>query len=147
VLKNLSPLLGPDLLWTLAAMGHGDELVVVDANYPARALHQRCVDLAGVDTAEALAAITSLFPIDDFVSPAAWRMTPDGDAGATFGVHERAAAVLSAAEGREVQLAPLERTAFYARARTAFAAVVTTDTAPFACFVLKKGVVRVVTST
>jgi L-fucose mutarotase len=88
MLKNISPLLTPELLWTLAAMGHGDELAVVDANYPARALHQRCIELPGVDTSQALAAITSVFPVDDFVSPAVWRMTPDGEPGATFGVHD-----------------------------------------------------------
>jgi L-fucose mutarotase len=142
MLKNIDPVLGPELLWILAAMGHGDELAVVDANYPARALHQRCVEIPAVDTARALTAISTLIPIDDFVTPAVWHMAPDGEPGARFEVHDRAAAILESAEGRAVPLAPLERTAFYARARAAFAAVATTDSAPYACFLLTKGVVR-----
>jgi L-fucose mutarotase len=145
VLKNIDPVLGPELLWILAAMGHGDELAVVDANYPARGLHSRCVEIPAIDTGRALTAISTLFPIDDFVTPAVWHMTPDGEPGARFEVHERAGAILQAAEGRPVLLAPLERSAFYARARAAFAAVVTTDDAPYACFLLTKGVVRAVT--
>jgi L-fucose mutarotase len=142
MLKNIDPVLGPELLWILAAMGHGDELAVVDANYPAHALHRRCVEIPAVDTGRALTAIGRLFPIDDFVTPAVWHMTPDGEPGARFDVHDRAAAILASAEGRTISIAPLERTAFYARARSAFAAVATTDSAPYACFLLTKGVVR-----
>jgi L-fucose mutarotase len=142
MLKNIDPILGPELLWILAAMGHGDELAVVDANYPARALHQRCVEIPAVDTARVLTAVTTLFPIDDFVDPAVFHMTPDGEPAARFEVHDRAADILGKAEGRKIALGPLERTAFYARAKGAFAAVATTDGAPYACFLLTKGVVR-----
>ena len=141
MLKNIDPVLGPELLWILAAMGHGDELAVVDANYPAHSLHQRCVDIPAIDTGRALTAISTLFPIDDFVTPAVWHMVPDGEPDARFAVHDRGAAILESAEGKAVALAPLERTAFYARARGAFAAVATTDSAPYACFLLTKGVV------
>src|SRR5919199_6958710 len=110
MLKNIDPVLGPELLWILAAMGHGDELAVVDANYPARSLHQRCVEIPGIDTARALTAISTLFPIDDFIAPAVWHMTPDGEPEARFDVHDRAADVLASAEGRAVAIAPLERT-------------------------------------
>jgi L-fucose mutarotase/ribose pyranase (RbsD/FucU family) len=72
MLKGLDPLLGPDLLHVLAAMGHGDEIVIADGNFPAASLARRLVRLEGVDAPRALRAILSVPPLDTFVAAPAW---------------------------------------------------------------------------
>lgn len=142
MLKGLPTVLTPDLLWAIAAMGHGDRLAIVDANYPAHSLHSRTIPLVGVGTVEAVTAIATLVPLDDFTEPSAFRMTPDGEPEAEFDVHRDVQEALSSAEGRPVRLAALERSSFYDVAKQAFAVVATTDQKPFACFLITKGVVR-----
>lgn len=146
MLKALPPLITPELLFTLAAMGHGDRIAIVDRNYPALARHGRVHSLAGVDTTVAAAAILQLLPVDDFVAPAAFRMVPDSDSGAEFSgaefeAHRMMAQALQEAEGRAVALDPVERTAFYDLAQSAYAVVQTSDARPYSCFVITKGVV------
>ncbi|SDS33449.1 L-fucose mutarotase [Friedmanniella luteola] len=141
MLKTIPPVLTPDLLWALAAMGHGDTLAVGDANYPAHALHGRVLPLAGVGIDEAITAIGALLPVDRAVEPAVFAMAPDGDPGAAVGAHASFGQALATTEGREVDVAPLERTAFYQQARGAFAVVLTGDTRSYACFLVTKGVV------
>lgn len=141
MLKTIPSLLTPELLHSLAAMGHGDRIALVDRNYPALVRHARVHPLAGVDTTAAAAAILTLLPVDDFVEPAAFRMVPDGDPGAEFEAHRGMAEALLGAEGRAVDLQPVERTAFYALAQSAYAVVQTSDARPYSCFVITKGVV------
>jgi L-fucose mutarotase len=141
VLKTIPALITPDLLLTLALMGHGDRLAVVDSNYPAASRHARVHTLFGVSTHDAVRAIMTLLPLDDFVEPAAVRMVPDGDPGFRSGSHDDLEAELARAEGRTVRADPVERTPFYALAGGAFAVVHTTDPRPFSCFLLTKGVV------
>lgn len=141
MLKGIPDILGPDALWLLAAMGHGDTLAVVDRNYPAHANHTRVVTLAGVDTVEAISALATLLPIDEFVAPSVWGMVPDDDLTATIETHREVGIVLSAAEGRPIEVAPLARSDFYVTARKAFGAILTTESRPFSCFLLTKGVV------
>jgi L-fucose mutarotase len=142
MLKGIPAILGPDLLWAIAAMGHGDGIAIVDRNCPAHSLNKRVITLAGVDAVAAARAITSLLPIDDFVEPSAYRMTPDGKPDEEFPVHRDVRSVVSGAENRQISFAGLERTHFYDMAKEAFAIVVTTDIRPYACFLLTKGVVR-----
>ena len=141
MLKGIPPVLTPDLLWALAAMGHGDTLAVVDSNYPAYALHNRVLPLAGVGVDEAITAISALLPVDPAVEPAVFAMAPDGDPAAVIASHASFGEVLSTAEGRPVQVAPVERTAFYQQAKAAFAVVLTGDLQSYACFLVTKGVV------
>lgn len=141
MLKTIPAAVTPDLLWALAAMGHGDTLAVVDANYPAYALHDRVLPLAGVDIEEAVAAITTLVPVDSAVEPAVFAMTPDGDPHAAIDTHTLVGHVLTTTEGRPVPVGPVERTAFYEQAKAAFAVVLTGETRSFACFLITKGVV------
>ena len=141
MLRGIPATLTPDLLWTLAAMGHGDTLAVVDANYPAHSLHERVVTVAGTPLVQLVRDVAAFFPLDDFVEPAAFRMTPDGDPDFVADVHRDVRAALVQAESRDVVVAPLERTAFYAAARKSFAVVATTDVVAFGCFLLTKGVV------
>lgn len=147
MLKGIPAVLTPDLLWALSAMGHGDVLAVVDANYPAYALHSRVLPLPGVDVTDAVTAIGAVMPVDTFVEPAVLAMAPDGDPGAEIESHAAVAAALSAAEGRTVAVGALERSDFYPRAKQAFAVVLTGETRSYACFLITKGIVPVVAAT
>ena len=140
MLKNIPPLITADLLYSLAQMGHGDRLAIVDNNYPA-SRHQRVHTLFGNTTLDATRAIMTVLPLDDFVEPATLRMVPDGDPGFRSPSHDDFEGELTRLEGRPIQAEPLERTAFYESALAAFAVVHTSDTRPFSCFLLTKGVV------
>jgi len=112
----------------------------VDANYPAHALHSRVITLAGVDMATTMAAIASLFPIDAAVTPAVFGMVPDAECTRTIDSHAVVSGILTEAEDRHIEVAPLERTPFYTQAKQAFAAVLTGETSGYACFLVTKGV-------
>ena len=140
MLKGLSPLLSPDLLHVLASMGHGDELVLADANFPAATHARRLVRLPGIAAAEVLDAVLSVFPLDDFVPSAAMTMQVVGDAQA---VPEAVAGFNQVlAHYGYAPAAALERFAFYARAASAFAVVATGEKKIYGNILLKKGVVR-----
>ena len=141
MLKGLDPLLPPDLLHALAAMGHGDELALVDRNYPATSTSQRLIRLDGADTAAAARAILSLFPLDTFVEEPLLRMEVVGSPDEVTPVQRELAGIASEIEGREVAMGSVERFAFYERSRGAFATVITGEDAPYACFLLIKGVI------
>lgn len=140
MLKNISPLLSPDLLHVLASMGHGDEIVLADANFPAATHAKRLVHLPGLDVARVLDAVLSLLPLDEFVPDAAFTMQVVGDASAVPETVQDFTQILL----RYGERAPasLERHAFYARAAQAFAIVATGETRLYGNIVLKKGVVR-----
>ena len=146
MLIGIDARLTPELLYTLARMGHGDEIVVADANFPAAATARHCrvsrpLALAGVAAPEAVGLICSLMPIDAFVPQGALRMEIDGAPDETGEVHAEAWAVLEAAKPAEAGLGSLLRQDFYARARAAFAVVQTSEPRPYGCFILRKGVV------
>lgn len=146
MLKGIPSLMTPDLLWVLAAMGHGDELAVVDRNFPAQSLAAqtrsgRLITLSGADTTQALRAIVALMPLDDFVPTALWRMDPVDAPGTQLAVARDMLQVCEAAEGRALRCEALERSAFYAAVPRCFAVVHTSEDRPYGCFILKKGVV------
>lgn len=140
MLKHVPALVPPDLLHSLALMGHGDQLAVVDAHYPAASRHDRVHTMVGVTTVEAVQAIAALMPLDAFVEPAAYRMVPDGDLAFRSRAQDEVEAELARQESRPIRVDPLERIAFYAAAREAFAVAHTSDPRPFSCFLLTKGV-------
>lgn len=139
MLKTISPLLSPDLLHALAAMGHGDEVAIVDANFPATTLAQRLVTVPGISTPAMMAAILSLLPVDDFVPEPGWTMEIVGDATASLPVIDEMRATLAQQDPRP--MAALERHAFYERARAAFLIVQTGETRKYGNVLLKKGVI------
>lgn len=141
MLKGLDPVLAPDLLHVLAAMGHGDELVVADGNFPAASVARRLVRLDGVDAPRALRAILSVLPLDTFTPRPAAVMAVVGDPAAVPEPVREFQALVDAAAGRSVALEALERFAFYERARAAFAVVVTGERRPYGNILLVKGVV------
>lgn len=140
MLKGLDPVLSPDLLHALAAMGHGDEIAVVDAHFPGATMARRLIRLDGVDAVRVVHAIVSVMPLDSFVEAPAAGMQVVGEpktipeAVADFG------RILDQAEGRKVPIAMLGRQAFYERSRDAFAIVQTGELRTYANLILKKGV-------
>lgn len=146
MLKGLDPLLSPDLLWVLAAMGHGDDLALVDANHPAETIARattsgRLIRLPGVTMERAARAILSVFPLDNFVPDPIRRMEVVGDPLA-LPPPQRAVAEELAAAGHAGAMVGVERFAFYAAARQAFAVVQAGDPRPYGCFLLRKGVIK-----
>ncbi|MDP3409168.1 RbsD/FucU family protein [Bosea sp. (in: a-proteobacteria)] len=146
MLKNLDPVLSADLLWILAAMGHGDDLALVDANHPAQTIAAattsgRLVRLPGLSMERAARAILSVLPIDDFEPEPLRRMQVVGDAAAIPAVQSAVQREIDAALGAPTLLAGIERFAFYDQARRAFAVVQIGDPRPYGCFLLRKGVI------
>ena len=142
MLKNTDPLLNADLLYILAAMGHGDEIAIVDANFPAESMTERLVRLDGVNATRALEAVLSVFPLDDFVErPAAVMEVVDNPDEEPVTVREFKATA-AAAEGRPIEFEAVERFAFYDRTRETFAAVATGDRRLYGNVILVKGIVR-----
>lgn len=141
MLKGLDPLLTPDLLHVLAEMGHGDEIVLVDANFPAASVAQRLVRLDGITLLDATRAVLSVFPLDTYVERPMATMamveTPD----LIPDVQDEIFALANEVEGRPVAVEHLERFAFYERARQAFAIVATGERRPYGNVVFAKGVV------
>jgi L-fucose mutarotase len=142
MLKNLDPLLTPDLLQVLRAMGHGDEIVLVDANYPAESAGPEVVRLDGIEATRVLDAVLSVMPLDDFVPEACWRMEVVGAAEGEQPIFEEFRAIIAKREGAKFKLASLERFAFYERARGCFAVVATGERRLYGNIILKKGIVR-----
>ena len=140
MLKGISPLLSPDLLHVLSSMGHGDELVIADANFPAAAHARKLVRASGIPAPALLDAILDLMPLDDFTDDAALTMQVVGDPLAVPTVVSEFDAVL--ARHQERASVPLERFAFYTRAADAFAIVATGETRVYGNILIKKGVVR-----
>jgi L-fucose mutarotase len=147
MLKNLDPLLIPELLTVLAEMGHGDELVLCDANFPAESVarsttHGRPVWLAGADAPAAARAILSVLPLDGFVDAPVLRMEVSGDPQAVPRVQQEVqAAVDDATAGSAAAMQPLERSAFYDASKRTYAVIATGERRLWGCFIFKKGVV------
>jgi L-fucose mutarotase len=142
MLKGLDPLLTPDLLYMLRAMGHGDDLVIVDANFPASSTHQRVARIDGATATGVLSAVLSVMPLDDFVDQPCARMEVVGDPGEVPPICAEFQAIIDQAEGGRFKLAAIERFAFYERARRAYGIVQTSETRLYGNVLLKMGVVR-----
>lgn len=146
MLKGIDQRLSAEVVHVLMLMGHGDELVICDVNHPAATIaaettYGRLVDMAGCDIPTAARAILTLMPLDTFVPSPICRMQVVGDPTADQPIFARMQAVADSAEGRPVGMQSLERFAFYAAAKQAFAIIRTADSGPYGCFILKKGVI------
>lgn len=140
MLKGINPLLGPDLLAILRAMGHGDEIVIVDANFPADANAERLVRMDGCSATDVAAAILELLPLDNFELDAAFRMSVTGAPEQVPPVVAEFQALLEAA-GYTRKIAAIERMAFYERAQSAYAIVATGEVRLWGNLILKKGAI------
>ena len=143
MLKNLSPLLSPELLKILCEMGHGDEIVLADGNFPAASHHDRVVRLDAHGGVEVLKAIMSVFPLDTYADANAILMEVVPGDNVETPIWAEYDAVLKAAEGEAVRTGHIERFAFYERAKKAYAVIATGEGALYANLILKKGVIKV----
>jgi L-fucose mutarotase len=146
MLKGIDQRLSAEVVHLLMLMGHGDDLVICDVNHPAASIaaattYGRLVDMAGCDLPTAARAILTLMPLDTFVPAPITRMQVVGDPDGTVPIFARLQAVADRAEGRSVTIQSLERFAFYEAAKRSFAIIRTSDSGPYGCFILKKGVI------
>ena len=140
MLKGISPVLSPELLKILMEMGHGDELVIGDGNFPAASMAKRLVRLDGHGVPEILDAIMQLFPLDTFVErPVGLMQVVPGDDTVPV-IWDDYKRIIAKYEG-DVRIEEIERFAFYDRAREAYCCVATGERALYANIILKKGVV------
>lgn len=141
MLKSIPALLGPELLKLLAEMGHGDEIAIVDANYPAASAGPAVVRVDGTSATEMVDAILTLLPLDDFVDVPAWCMEVVGDPGARVAIMGEFEHTLQRHQAG-VAMGFLQRFDFYERVAGAYAVVQTGERRLYGNLILKKGVVR-----
>ena len=141
MLRNIPPILSPDLLKTLRAMGHGDELVIADANFPATALGARCHRLDGLTATDVLRAVLTVLPLDKYVQHPAFVMEVVGDPDAVLPIVAEFQGIIIATADNPATLDKLERFDFYDRAKAAFAIIQTGETRLYGNIILKKGVI------
>ncbi|SNZ20262.1 RbsD/FucU family protein [Cohaesibacter gelatinilyticus] len=141
MLRDIDPILSPDLLHILRAMGHGDELVIADANFPATSTGQRITRLDGLEATQVLQAVLSVMPLDNFVSDPALTMQMVEDPSATPPIVLMFQDIINDVADHPAQIQSLERFAFYQRAKSAFAVVQTGEQRLYGNIIVKKGVV------
>jgi L-fucose mutarotase len=146
MLKSLDPILTADLLYALRAMGHGDDLVICDTNFPAdsvarQTVLRRLIRLDGVTASRAARAILSVMPLDPFVDKPAVRMEVVDKPNELPGVQSEVQREIDAAEGRSWPMGSVERHAFYVLAKKAYCVVQTGERRFYGCFIFKKGVI------
>jgi L-fucose mutarotase len=146
MLKSLDPLLNADVLYALRAMGHGDDLIICDTNFPADSVARQTVlgkllRIDGVTAGRAARAILSVMPLDSFVEKPAGRMEVVGKPGEVLPVMAEVQAEIDKAEGRSWPMGSIERFAFYDLAKKSYCVIATGETRFYGCFVFKKGVI------
>jgi L-fucose mutarotase len=144
MLRQVNPLLTPELLFVLAAMGHGDEIAVVDANFPAYAVarstsHGRPICLPGVALGQVVAAVLSLLPLDELVEAPVRKMATGSGTDELEEVQRELQRLVDDDGGRHWPMHTLERFAFYEAARGAYALVLTGERRLFANVLIRKG--------
>jgi len=142
MLKGIDEYLTPELLRALAEMGHADQVALVDRNYPAYANGTEVVDLPHSRVVDVLKGILQVFPVDAFPGdPVIHMLTDDGEPGPALAACRE---IWNAAEGRTVEELGIDRhgdDGFYALAKGAYITVRTGETAPFACYLIPKGLI------
>ncbi len=141
MLRNINPLLSPELLYALRAMGHGDEIVVADANFPGTSIGPDCIRSDGSSASEMLQAVLSVMPLDTFVPDPALTMKVVSDPDAVPDAVADFQRIIDATADNPVRIQGLERFGFYDRASKAFAIVQTGERRLYGNIILKKGVI------
>lgn len=138
MLKNIPKIIPPELLKILCEMGHGDEIVIADGNFPSASMGQRAVYLTGNGACEVLEAVLKLFPLDTYAKPLYLMEVVQGDTVKTPIWNEYKSI---AEKYTDEDFEHIERFAFYERAKKAYAVIATGESALYANIILKKGVV------
>ncbi len=145
MLKGINPLLNADVLQALRAMGHGDDLIIADTNFPSDSVARQTVlgRLLRIDAsaADVVKAVLSLYPLDNFVDDAAARMEIVGKPDEIPAVQQEVQGEIDAAEGKAWPMISVERYAFYERAKKAYCVIQTGERRFYGCFAFRKGVV------
>lgn len=146
MLKNIDPLLNAEILGALRAMGHGDDLIIADTNFPSDSVARqtqigRLLRIDNTSAAEAVRAVLSVMPLDGFVDDAAARMEIVGSPDEIPPVQQEVQAEIDAAEGKSWPMVSIERYAFYERAKAAYCVVQTGERRFYGCFAFRKGVI------
>ena len=145
MLKSIDPILNADVLYALRAMGHGDDLIIADTNFPSESVARETAlgELLRIDrsAAEVVRAVLSVYPLDTFVDDSAARMEVVDEPDTILPVMEEVQKEIDAAEGRPWPMIGIERFAFYDRAKSAFAVIQTGERRFYGCFALRKGVI------
>ncbi len=143
MLKGISKIVSPELVKTLCEMGHGDEIVIADGNFPAETFGKRVIRADGIGGAEMLKAVLSLIPLDTYSDPNMILMRlMDCDKGKINPVIWNEYEKIAKAEDENVRIGNIDRFEFYDRAKTAYAVIATGEEAVYANIILKKGVVK-----
>jgi len=141
MLKGIPPILTPELLKILMEMGHGDEIVIADGNFPKMAHGENVVRLDGHGVCEILEAVLKFFPLDPYVDKPVSLMEvvkTDNYKPVIWDDYKR---IINEAEGKEIGIKSIERFDFYNHAATAYATIATSEKSLYANIILKKGVV------
>jgi L-fucose mutarotase len=146
MLKSIDPILNADVLYALRSMGHGDDLVICDTNFPADSVARRTVlgrllRIDNVTAGRAAKAILSVMPLDAFVEKPAFRMEIVGKPDEVAAVQAEVQREIDVAEGRAWPMGSIERMAFYEVAKKAYCVIQTGERRFYGCFVFKKGVI------
>jgi L-fucose mutarotase len=141
LLKGVDPVLTGDLLKVLDDMGHGDQLVLADRNYPAVSSGRPVIRLGEIGILRAAAAILTVLPLDTFIDHPLERMEVDGDPAIVSDLQRDLLTLAQGFHEPKLEFGVVPRLDFYERARGAFAVVHTLEPKAFGCFILHKGVV------
>jgi L-fucose mutarotase len=145
MLKGINPLLNADVLQALRAMGHGDDLIIADTNFPSDSVARQTAlgRLLRIDAsaAEVAKAVLSLYPLDTFVDDSAARMEIVGKPDEIPPVQREVQKEVDEAEGKSWPMIAVERYAFYERAKQAYCVIQTGERRFYGCFAFRKGVV------
>jgi len=146
MLKGIDPYLNAEVLGALMAMGHGDDLIICDTNFPADAIARQTISgkllrIDNVTSARAAKAILSVFPLDSFVETPALRMQVGNDPTDISPVQAEVQREIDAAEGKSWPMGHVERFAFYELAKRAYCVIQTGERRFYGCFAFKKGVI------
>ena len=141
MLRNINPILSPDLLHALRAMGHGDEIVIADANFPGSSIGPDCIRADGSSACEVLRAVLSVMPLDTFVPDPALTMQVVGDPEEIPEAVRDFQTIIDEVADNSTRIQGLERFAFYDRAATAYVIVQTGERRLYGNIILKKGVI------
>ncbi len=146
MLKGIDPRLNADVLYVLRSMGHGDQIVIADTNFPSDSVaqdtvHGELLRMENLTAAEATEAVLSVMPLDTFVDDFAGRMQIVDDPETIPPVQAEVQNVINAAEGRDRPMVGIERFDFYDAARDAYAVIQTGERRFYGCFIFRKGVI------
>lgn len=141
MLKGISHVISPELMLILMEMGHGDELVIADGNFPADSHARRITRCDGHSATVMLDNILQLLPLDTFVDAPAAVMRPVDGSAEEPPIWAEFRELMHKHEDRSIEVEQIERFDFYERAKQAYAIVATSEQALYANLILKKGVV------